>query len=599
MKNLLIFFFLICFACFTAAQSFTSSASKTTVGEGETFQVSFTFSGKDLNSTKNFNPPDFNKNFLLLSGPNHSTSMQIINGAVSASRTYSYYLQPRGKGNFIIGSAELEYEGKILKTEPLKIEVVQGSAPMQQEKKDENISAEIAENLFILAIADKQKIYQGEQATVTYKLYTRLDIASQMSVSKLPQYQGFWAEEIETSGNISFQTENYNGKLYRVGVLKKAALFPSQSGELSVSPFEIVVPIYIKKKSKSNNPFDDFFNDPFFGRTEVYEYKAKSNTIRLNVLPLPENNKPESFNGAVGKFSISSKIDKSNTKTNEPVTLNLEIAGTGNIKLLEIPKLQLPTGLEAYEPKVSDEINSSGKISGKKSIEYLIVPRIAGTKEIPPVSFSYFDPELKAYKELKTDSYILQIEQGEESSQYASDNFISKDIRYIKTDAGLSSENSIIIFKPIFWAASVVPLMALIALVFWKRKEDRLAGNVRELKFTRAQKIAKSRLKNAHEYFVKGEQEKFYGEIALALFGYLEDKFHIQKSEFTMERAVEELRKRSFDEEFISSLKELIERSDFIRFAPLADKKSEMEKMYNESSEIIIQIEKKLSGKNV
>src|SRR5690606_27870766 len=197
-----IFLIVILLQTISLAQSFNASVSSTKVGISDQFQVSFTFEGDDINSLKNFSPPDF-KNFLVLSGPNQSTSMQIINGAVSASLTYSYYLQPRDVGNFTIGSASISFKGTTYKSDPIKIEVVKGSLQqqnVQRQQRDQSVSnEEIAENLFVRASADKQRAYKGEQITVTYKLYTRLTIASQMSISKLPQYQGFWAEELETS----------------------------------------------------------------------------------------------------------------------------------------------------------------------------------------------------------------------------------------------------------------------------------------------------------------------------------------------------------------------------------------------------------------
>ena len=139
------------------------------------------------------------------------------------------------------------------------MEIVKGSAKPKQNNTEQNISnEEIAKNLYIRAIVDKNKVYKGEQVTVIYKLYTRLTIASQMSINKLPQYQGFWAEELETASNITFNTEVVNGKQFRVGVLKKVALFPSQTGKLEVTPFELTVPVQIQRK-KSRNIFDDFF----------------------------------------------------------------------------------------------------------------------------------------------------------------------------------------------------------------------------------------------------------------------------------------------------------------------------------------------------
>ena len=286
------------------AQSFTATVKNATVGLNDQFEVDFTFNGKDINGVRNFTPPNF-ENFLVLSGPNQSSSMQIINGAVSGSLTYSYILQPKSLGKHTIGTAYVEYNGTRYHTSPLTVTVVKGSGkPQQQQQNNNTISTkEIANNLFIRAIVDRSRVYLGQQVTVTYKLYTRLNIAAQMSISKLPQYQGFWSEEIETPTNINFTTEMYDGKQFKVGVLKKAALFPSQTGKLTVTPFGLNVPVQIRKKRSSNNFFDDFFNDPF-GSSQVYNYDAKSNSVKIDVLPLPSANVPKLFNGAVGNFSF-------------------------------------------------------------------------------------------------------------------------------------------------------------------------------------------------------------------------------------------------------------------------------------------------------
>ena len=418
------------------AQSFVASVSENQVSESDRFEVTFTFEGKNINALKNFSAPSF-KDFRVLSGPNQSTSMQIINGVSSSSLALSYILMPTGIGTFTIGSASIQSEGQTYTTEPLKITVVKG-APKSKDDKGTSVSnEEIAKNLFIRASIDKNKVYQGEQVTVTYKLYTRLNIAAQMSVDKLPQYQGFWAEEITTPNNIAFTTEVVDGKQYRVGLLKRAALFPSQFGKLEVTPLELTIPVQVEKKKKSNNMWDDFFGDPF-GRAEIIQYSAKSNTLKVDVMPLPENNKPASFNGAVGKFDFTASLDKSTTKTNEPISLKLKISGTGNIKLLDFPQFELPNGVEKYDPKVNEQINRTGVISGFKEGEYLLIPRIAGSREIPPIEFSYFDPVKRSYQTIKSKSFNIKIEQGQNiSSGNVADQRaveqLDNDIRYIKT----------------------------------------------------------------------------------------------------------------------------------------------------------------------
>jgi hypothetical protein len=601
---------LILFLIYTAVlypQTFTATVQNTTVGLTDQFEVTFSFSGQDINGVKSFTPPNF-KGFMVLSGPNQSTSMQIINGAVSGSRSYSYYLQAQNVGKFTIGSAIINYNSKTYSTQPLTITVEKGSpkSSPQQQSSPEISQKEIADNLFILATADKEKIDLGDQVTVTYKLYTRLNIASQMQVAKLPTYEGLWAEEISIPNNITFSTEMYKGKQYRVGVLKKVALFPSRAGELSVTPLELAVPVQIQQKKKSNGSlFDDFFNDPFFNSVQNVNYNAKSNTIKLHVNSLPTQNIPKSFNGAVGDFTLTSQLNSSNAKTNEPVTLKINISGSGNIQLLNMPEINLPSGFDKYDPKTSDQINRTGRINGTKTFEYLIVPRDAGKKEIPPIQFSYYNPERKSYVTLSTPSYFIDVQQGSNNGNsnvagYSKEEIkmLSQDIMYIKTSTGdLARQGDSILFGFGFWTAALLPLVLLSGLITWKRRSDKLAGNLQLLRFQRAQKIARARFKSAKTLLESNDHTGFYAEISQALFGYLEDKLHIPKAEISFDRAVEELQRKNIHGELIDNLKVCIEKCEYARFAPGSGGASAMNEMYNDLTKVIIELEKSLSVK--
>ena len=599
MLKIAFLFYLFLFSSITFAQSFVATVDNNKVAENDRFQLEFTFEGKNLNGLKNFNPPSL-KDFRVLSGPNQSTSMQIINGVSSSSLTLSYILMPNTTGSFTIGSASILSEGQTYTTSPIKITVVKGS----QKPKDENNSSgvsnqEIAENLFIRASIDKNKVYQGEQVTITYKLYTRLNIAAQMSVDKLPQYQGFWAEELETARNISFGNEVIDGKQYKVGLLKRVALFPSQSGKLEVTPFELTIPIQIQKKKNPNNVWDDFFGDPF-GRSEIVEYPAKSNTLKVDVIPLPDNNKPTSFRGAVGNFNFSASIDKQKTKTNEPITLKFDISGTGNLKLLELPSFELPNGFEKYDPKTDEQINRSGKISGTKKAEYLLIPRIAGAREIPAIEFSYFDPETKSYKTIRSKSFNVEIEQGQGSAEDYTDQQnilqLDNDIRYIKTKFDdVEFQGDVLILKPEFWVASIIPMISAFVLIGWKRKQDKLSGNQQLLRYSKAEKVARKRFKTAKKLLDANNIESFYSEISQALFGYLEDKFHIPKSEFTLDRAADELLKRNIKPELVEKMKTNAQKCEFIRFAPGTNPSQAMNEMYQAFSDVVIDIERSIA----
>ena len=583
------------------AQEFTASINETTVADNERFQVSFTFSGSSINNLSKFTPPTFD-NFLVLSGPNQSTSISIINGAQSASLSYTFVIQARSVGTFTIGSASIMQGGNTFKTQPIKITVVKGSDKPEKQKDDSQISeSEISKNLYIRANVDKTRAFKGEQITIVYKLYTRLSIASQMGVNKLPQYQNFWAEELETSGNINFTTEIVDGKQFRVGILKRVALFPTQTGTLEVTPLELTIPIQIQKQRNGKSIWDDFFGDPF-GRSEIYEYDAKSNVVKIQVDPLPSG-QPDSFKGAVGDYNFSAKMNSASVKSNEPVTLNIDISGSGNIKLLEMPEINLPNGFEKYEPKINEQINRSGKISGSKSAEYLLVPRVVGIREIPPIEFSYFDASKKKYVTLKSEPFKIDIKPGDKqvSTEFAGKEDIKQlgdDIRYIKTSyEDIKKKEEYIIGSPGAIIAGALPFVLSLALIGWKRRYDKLHGNVVLLRYQKAQKIAKTRLKSANKLMASQNYKEFYTELSTALFGYLEDKLHIPKSEFTIERAAEELRKRNLSEDLIANLKTGAEKCEFVRFAPGAEKSAAMQEMYDEIANVIINIEKNFIAK--
>lgn len=597
MNKIVFYIILLVSSSLIYSQSFVASVDNNKIGDNERFQLQFTFEGKSTNGLKNFVPPSF-KDFKVLSGPNQSSSMQFINGVSSASLTLSYILVPSSVGTFTIGSASIEYDGQTLTSSPVKITVVKG-APKPKEENNSGVSnQEIGENLFIRASIDKSKAYIGEQITVTYKLYTRLSIAAQMSVDKLPQYQGFWAEELETARNISFTTEVVDGKQYKVGLLKRAALFPTQTGKLEVTPFELTIPVQIQKKRNANNIWDDFFGDPF-GRAEIVQYPAKSNVLKVDVIPLPESDKPASFRGAVGKFDFSASLDKSKTKTNEPVTLKLDISGSGNIRLLEMPPFELPNGFEKYDPKIDEQIVRSGKINGSKKAEYLLIPRLSGTREIPSIEFSYFDPEKKAYNTIRSKSFKIDIEQGQSTSEYSSQQNIQhleSDIRYIKTKYDdIEQPGEIILLRPAFWIATFIPLFAVIGLIGWKKKQDKLYGNQQLLRYSRAEKIARKRFKTARKLLDQNNVELFYSEISSALFGYLEDKFHIPKSEFTLDRASDELLKRNVNAQLVEKMKSSAEKCEFIRFAPGTNPAQAMNELYESFSNVVIEIERSIS----
>ncbi len=597
--------FLLVFASSAFAQSFNATVDKSTVGQNERFQVYFKMDGANVNQVKNFRGPVF-RNFIILGGPNQSSSIQIINGQMSGSISYSYIVQPKAMGSFVIGSAQLEYDGKQYQTKPIKIKVVKGNTAANNKNNSKSSSNnDIAKNVFIRAFADKRQAYYGEQITVTYKLYTRLNISSPQ-ISKLPSYQGFWAEELGTSNTINLQTEMYNGQRYSAAVIKKVALFPTKSGKLKVTSFELTIPVHTRKRRRSTNGmFDDFFNDSFFGQTQTVNYNAKSNSVVINVLPLPEAGKPKSFSGAVGNFDIRASLDKSKVQTNESVTLDISVNGTGNIKLVDIPQVKLPAGFEKYEPKTSENITRQSVIKGTKKIEYLFVPRIPGKKTIPGVEFSYFNPLLRKYITKKTQPFHIDVSQGKSTEissvvGYSKEDIklLNKDIRFIKTsNFELEKKTQLTTIPSWFWSAIIFPLVILIIAVGFKKRQDRLSGNVVLMRSRKAEKAAKSKLKSAKKALDSKNVTEFYEELSNALFGYLEDKLSLQKAEFSHERVLEELSGRNVNDDLVQTVKSIADKCEFARFAQKGEEEQTAQNLYDETVTLIVNLESSI-GKN-
>ncbi len=587
------------------AQKFELTADKTTVKQNERFKIYFTFDGGNGNNLRGFRPPNL-KNFKIISGPNQSSSIRMINGSVSSTITYSYIISAPKIGKFKIESATIQYNGKKFKTNALTITVTKSSGkPSSSRSSSQSMSdEELKQNVFIRAIADKKNVVKGEQVTVTYKLYTKLNISSPQ-ISKLPRYKGFWAEELETSNNIRFSVEMYKGVRYNSAVLKKVALFPTKSGKLTVTPFELEIPVLVKRRQRSNDPFDAFFNDSFFGRTETIQFKATSNKVVINVSPLPEKGKPESFTGAVGQFDFKADLDKNSVETNDAVTLKLTISGKGNVELIDMPDVELPPGFEKYEPKISKKVNRKSTISGFKSEEYLIVPRVAGIKVIKPIKFSYYDPRKKQYIELSSPQFTINVKQGSGTVATAGEGFtkediklLSQDIRFIKTsDFQLEKIKEGNLIQSWFWYSLVIPLFIMFGFIGFKKRQDKLSGNVELMKFRKAQKNAGNRLKLAKKALDENNLATYFDEISKGLYGYLEDKLLLPKSEFTIEKVVELLNKNNVDENTVTDVKDILNKCEFARFAPQSQTREQAESVYEKAVKSIVEIENSVKTK--
>ena len=577
---------------------FTASVSKSQVATGEEFEVSFSVNS----NADGFNPPSFN-GFQVLGGPNVSSSMTSINGSMSASTTYSYYLMGVKEGNYTIGPASIVVNGRSYRTNVVRIKVVKGrpvpqvstgSAPSAG---DDDIAvsrpAKLANSLFLRAVVDKSKVYQGEQITLSYKLYTRVSIvASQLD--KLPDLNGFWSEEIPNDNkNVEWKVETYKGQQYHVAVVKQSVLFPDHAGDLKIEPVEMTFVVRQQAPAKT-------LMDEFFGTYEDVKYKVKSLPAIVHVRPLPLNGKPADFNGAVGKFNIQAAVDKKELKANESLTYSLKITGSGNLKLLKAPDISFPPDFEKYDPKITDAITTQPSgVSGTRTYSYLTIPRNEGDFTIPPLRFTYFDPVSGKYETASAPPFKIKVNKGTGNGNvvYSYDQrdlkLLNKDIGYIKTDdSNLDLEDEDFYGSTLFYILLAAgPLLLAAAFIYRKRMEEQNSDPVL-VRNRKAAKLAATHLASAERQLASSNAKAFYEELSRGLYGYLSHKLDIPPARLNAEAIVAALQSRHLDEVFVRDLKETLDLCEMARFAPVSGISAK--EVFEKSRNIIYEFENKI-----
>ena len=548
--------------------------------------------------------------FDVLSGPNQSTStsMSIINGQAtqSSSFSYSYTLRAQKEGTFTIPAATFMVDGNQVKSNSVQIKVVAsqqaGTPPPAQQQGGRNQQAQPQvfdkNDVFVRAYASKENPYQGEQVIITHKLYVGQSVNGGYRVTSatMPTQSGLWSYTLgdQTAENVAKQ-EVINGKRYAVHEIRKTAVFPQKTGVITVTPMEIDLTAGIVTQQSSGDPFFDNF---FGGRQSVQNYNLnlKSNSIQLNVKPLPQSNKPEDFEELVGQFTISSSLSRSQLKANDATNLTITISGTGNLQHIDPLNIEFPPDFDVTEPRVADNINTKGStVSGSRIFEYVIIPRNEGAFTIPKANFSFFNPQTNSYKTLATNEYSLQVEKGTGQLSVSTTSLqkdikvLGDDIRFIRTsNFKLKQVGAAFYGSHQYFAALLLPILLLIIFIIIWRKQIELRSDVALMRYRKANKVARKNLKAAKKLLEEKNKELFYLEISRALWGYLSDKYHIPVSQLSMENVTAKLTQLQVSPQTIDKFVDTLQQCEFARFAP-GDSTEIMHDMYQKATDSILQ----------
>ena len=577
----------------SAQVSFTVDAPALTA-LGRPFNVAFTIDAEPEQNS--FKAPEFQENFDVVAGPSTSVgrSMQFINGKQSSSYNYTitYALMPRESGTFTIGSASVKVDGKTYTTRPMLVEVIaekQGAGVKTPNTSPEG-SIGRDDILLRLKVSDTE-LYKGESLRASLVLYTRVTVENIESLT-MPPFDGFWSQELSFDNAPS--REEYNGRVYETYKITELLLSPQESGKIVIPEAVMDVVAQVVVQDRRNY-------DPIFGGRQVYRVsrELKSAPVTINVKEFPAG-APQSFNGAVGNFSLRSTMPEAEIDANSADQIELTISGTGNLKFITAPRITLPESFEVYDTKVVDncKITATGT-TGSLTYTYPFVARSAGAFTIPRIEFSFFNPDTQAYETLATEPFTLVVKDDGSiaASAPATSNYnyggpmrqLDRDIRFIHTGKLPKRAAAAFILTPLYWLA-IVAMVALFILIYAAlRKRIRERSNTVARRMRHADKMAVQRLRMAERYMNEANRHAFYEEMLRAMWGYISDKFNIPVASLTKEKIREELYRRNVAEATAEQFCEVISRSEEAQYAPSAS--GEMTDIYAEAVEVISKIE--------
>lgn len=578
------------------------------VSAGEAFRIEFALNAKpDDNS---FVPPSFD-GFDVLAGPavSQGSSIRIINGEMSKSINYTitYVLLPQKSGDFRIGAAEAKVKDKTYRTRETIVEVRDNSSgdasgtgqSANRQQDDDNASLESKagnqigkDDLMLRLTLSRRNVYKGEPIRATLKLYSRVNVVGSEG-AKMPTFNGFWSQELETEQGPFRET--VGGKVYEAYNIAEYLLYPQQNGTLRIEPSELTVVVQVVLQS--NRGFDPFFG----GGHEIYNLRRKLVTpeVTVSVKDFPAG-APASFTGAVGRYTMEAKLSTDRLEANSAATATVKISGTGNLNFLQAPKLELPTSFELYDVKSDESLRTNGSgNTGYRRFEYPFIARAEGDYTIPPIEFTYFNPETEKYVTLSSQAFPIAItpdrngggaSQGVTTVAKKEDvRLLGNDIRFIKLgNPALRSHVTPLVLSPLYFIVAAAILILFAAVYAAMRKHIRDSRNTALVKGRRANKVAVQRFRTAAKYMKEQNRHAFYEEMLRALWGYLSDRFNIPVADLTKESVREELARRGAHDE-ARLITEIISECEEAQYSPSASVR--MDEVYAEGIDIISRIE--------
>jgi len=547
--------------CAAWAASFTASLDRAMMTLGDQATLSLKFDGvqpQDAPAMPNI--PGLQFQYV---GP--SSAFSFINGQTSASVTFNYMVTAQRDGVFNIPAMRTTMNGQMLSSLPLRLVVNKAAAPSTA---DEAAGKDPA---FLKLSFPKTKVYVGEPVIGQLELYLREDVQG---------LNGFQLTSSPTDGFTAGKTTEEQGMRRREQIGNHAytviplmePLTAIRAGSLTLGPFTATAVIALPSQNQSGNPFEQMFN-----RGEQRQVTLATQPFNVEALPLPDQNKPADFNGAIGNFTMAATAGPTTVTVGDPITVRVQISGHGAFDSVTLPPQDAWRDFKTYPPTTKLETSDQFGFQGTKTFEQIISPQNSDMHSLPALTFSFFNPDDNQYHTLTQPAVPLVVKTTGAtpaptlavSKNAAAENQAPQDIAPIKEQPGTLLQNTTpLIAQPVFLATQSLPVLAFLAAFIWRKRADNLANNPRLRRRRAVAQLVASGMDDLKKYAAANQPDEFFATLFRLLQEQLGERLDCPASAITESIVDEQLARRALPDIALADLRELFQACNLARYAP-------------------------------
>lgn len=548
-------------SAFAQSAKVTASLSETDVYTGERVALKISITGKNFNNVSTPDLPDLKGLEYLSTSPSTSSNYSFINGVISRSYTYTYYLQADKEGSYTIPPVKVTIDGKTFSTDPIPVHI------KNRNKAAESKSGKQRPDIYLKMEVSNRHPVVGQQIIANVVIYFRsnLQVISYQPMAGW-KAEGFWKEELDNGQQPRAESTIIDGVRYRKAVLMKYALFASKTSTLQLSPYK--VNCTVRYSSNYGDPFSSFFNG--FG-SDQRSVDLQTDPISVDVKQLPPAPTNANVLNAVGRFDISRSTDDTQVRVGQSVEIKTVIKGSGNLALISKPTYHFPSEFEVYQPQEQSKIDHNGnRIKGTKTFTDVIIPRKTGKFTIPGTRLAYFNDAEQKYQYVDLNPITVNVKANPYAGSLTTSESSGLAIQPLNGLVTWQTEGYRSVFSLWWmWAGLALPLVLLI--VGYQRKQylDKLRNDSRFARSSKAMDTSEQHLSLAREAAQKGDLKEAYARLHQAVSGFIADRLDLPRAGLEDPVYVKTIRDKGVDMDVVKRIERLLTKCSTIRYAPL------------------------------